>query len=249
VNQRRAVTAAAAAAVALMGFAAATQLLVQDRRPTDPALARTERHITREPPYTSAPKYGVLVLGPELKTRVWLVVDGDTLYVDRNGNGDLTNPGERVGGSRIYGEPVVVFTDEGLVRWSGRAGTLSLMRSLKPDDTYDQVTLSIDGKTYQSAAYHEDGALQFAAQPQEAPVIHFDGPLAVTLLMPEWQRDDPTLDVRCWIGTWGVGRGAFAALEHERVPANVHPVAEIEYPNRTRGAPPIRAKYVLKQRC
>jgi hypothetical protein len=37
-----------------------------------------------------------LVFGPEARTRVWLVQDGDTLYVDRNGNGDLTEPGKKV---------------------------------------------------------------------------------------------------------------------------------------------------------
>src|SRR5262249_19705371 len=37
-----------------------------------------------------------LVFGPEAADRVWLVVDGDTLYVDRNGNGDLTEPGEKI---------------------------------------------------------------------------------------------------------------------------------------------------------
>jgi hypothetical protein len=60
-------------------------------------LTRVERHIAREPAYrTGAPKYCLLVFGPEAKTRVWLVLDGDTLYVDRNGNGDLTEAGEKV---------------------------------------------------------------------------------------------------------------------------------------------------------
>jgi hypothetical protein len=36
------------------------------------------------------------VFGPEGKDRVWLVLDGDTLYVDRNGNGDLTEYGEKI---------------------------------------------------------------------------------------------------------------------------------------------------------
>jgi WD40 repeat protein len=36
------------------------------------------------------------VFGPEAKTRIWLVLDGKTLYVDRNGNGDLTEDGEKV---------------------------------------------------------------------------------------------------------------------------------------------------------
>lgn len=59
-------------------------------------LAKIERKIVKEPVYRSKPKYCLLVLGLEAKTRVWLVQDGDRLYVDRNGNGDLTEPGEKV---------------------------------------------------------------------------------------------------------------------------------------------------------
>jgi hypothetical protein len=59
-------------------------------------LAKVERTIKKEPAYRGKPKYCLLVFGPEAKTRVWLVLDGDTLYVDRNGNGDLTERGERV---------------------------------------------------------------------------------------------------------------------------------------------------------
>ena len=33
--------------------------------------------------------------GPNAEARVWVVIDGDVLYLDRNGNGDLTEPGER----------------------------------------------------------------------------------------------------------------------------------------------------------
>jgi hypothetical protein len=36
------------------------------------------------------------VFGPEAGARVWLALDGDTLYVDRDGDGDLTGPGEEV---------------------------------------------------------------------------------------------------------------------------------------------------------
>src|SRR5439155_8913144 len=60
-------------------------------------LAKIDRTILKEPAYKSkSVKYCLLVFGPEAKTRVWLVLDGDTLYVDRNGNGDLTEEGERV---------------------------------------------------------------------------------------------------------------------------------------------------------
>ena len=62
---------------------------------------KIDRSIAKEPVYqTKAPKYGLLVFGPEAKDRVWLVLDGDTLYVDRNGNGDLTEPGEKIAATK-----------------------------------------------------------------------------------------------------------------------------------------------------
>jgi hypothetical protein len=60
-------------------------------------LSKIDRRISREPAYrTKTPKYCLLVFGPEAKQRVWLVLDGDTLYVDKNGNGNLTDKGEQV---------------------------------------------------------------------------------------------------------------------------------------------------------
>lgn len=61
-----------------------------------PDLAKIDRTIRKEPAYqTKSPRYCLLVFGPEAKTRVWLVLDGDVLYVDRDGDGDLTGAGER----------------------------------------------------------------------------------------------------------------------------------------------------------
>jgi hypothetical protein len=59
-------------------------------------LSKIDRTIAKEPPYqTKEVRYCLLVFGADARTRVWLVQDGETLYVDRNGNGDLTEPGER----------------------------------------------------------------------------------------------------------------------------------------------------------
>ena len=59
-------------------------------------LTKVDRAIAKEPAYRAKPRYCLLLFGPEAKTRVWLVQDGDTLYMDRNGNGDLTEAGEKV---------------------------------------------------------------------------------------------------------------------------------------------------------
>src|SRR5262249_3095814 len=80
-------------------------------------LAQIERKIVKEAAYQSKPKYCLLVFGPEAKTKIWLVMDGDTLYVDRNGNGDLTEAGKKVAAQKSYlpAEELLVF-DPGVVQ-------------------------------------------------------------------------------------------------------------------------------------
>ena len=56
---------------------------------------KIERTIAKEPAYQSSPRYCLLAFGYEADTPVWIVVDGDVLYVDRNANGDLTEKNER----------------------------------------------------------------------------------------------------------------------------------------------------------
>src|SRR5262249_28819877 len=60
-------------------------------------LTKVPRSIAKEPAYaTKSPRYLLLAFGPDAADRVWLVLDGDTLYADRNGNGDLTEPSEAI---------------------------------------------------------------------------------------------------------------------------------------------------------
>lgn len=77
------------------------------KSPDDPKAAAVplkpadiDRSIGKEPKYDGKPVYCLLAFDAEAKQRVWLVHDGDTLYVDRNGNGDLTDDGEKVAGKR-----------------------------------------------------------------------------------------------------------------------------------------------------
>ena len=72
-----------------------------------PDLGKIERRIAREPVYKSKqPLYGLYVFGPQARTRVWAIFDKsrpdatdyDILYFDRNADGDLTAPEERIAG-------------------------------------------------------------------------------------------------------------------------------------------------------
>src|SRR5436853_400879 len=76
------------AIVLVVGFQPATQAA---------DLKTIDRRVEREPKYHSGkPEYCLLVFGAKAEARVWLVKDGDVLYVDRNGNGDLTEDGEKI---------------------------------------------------------------------------------------------------------------------------------------------------------
>src|SRR5688572_29696369 len=83
---RKLIVPAAASAVALAALALPAGAV---------DLASVERKITKEPTYSGKPVYCLLALGADAKTRVWIVRDGDTVYVDKNGNGDLTEEGEK----------------------------------------------------------------------------------------------------------------------------------------------------------
>ena len=50
-------------------------------------LSKIDRTIKKEPTYKTKPKYCLLVFGPEAKTRAWLVLDGDVLFIDRWADG------------------------------------------------------------------------------------------------------------------------------------------------------------------
>jgi hypothetical protein len=65
--------------------------------------AKVNRSIAREPKYNAEPRYALFILDPRGEFRVWAVLDKskaelpycDVLYFDKNGNGDLTEPGKR----------------------------------------------------------------------------------------------------------------------------------------------------------
>src|SRR5262249_5654963 len=59
-------------------------------------LAHIDRQIAKEPQYQHKPKYALAVFGPEAQFKVWFVSDGDVLYLDKKGNGDLAETGERL---------------------------------------------------------------------------------------------------------------------------------------------------------
>src|SRR5262249_57747046 len=65
--------------------------------------AKIDRSIAREPRYLAEPRYALFILDPAGEFRVWAVLDKsdvksshyDVVYFDKDGDGDLAEPGER----------------------------------------------------------------------------------------------------------------------------------------------------------
>jgi hypothetical protein len=176
-------------------------------------LSKIERTVGREPAYGAKPQYCLLVFGTEAATRVWLVLDGETLHVSNN-IGELTGDGSREV-SMTNGN---WFNVGYVTELDGK--TKVNVRVRRFDGAY-QVTANYgDRKRFQGAGFDDDNKLHFADRADQAPIIHFGGPMEIGLSggTPKLQVGKETM-IHLGIGTPGVGRGSFAAYQGCAAPA------------------------------
>ncbi len=234
-------------------------------------LTAIERKIAKEPAYQSeSVKYCLLVFGPEAMMRVWLAQDGGTLYIDRNGNGDLTEGDEKVAAKECDEtdpEAGVFLFEAGDIQ-DGKlthrnlrlqVSTQHLTEAPGTRAYYLRVEMAvpglqgsaIGGRIYHHASAHDfHGILAFATTPAEAPVIHFGGPLQVTFASRSPLTAGREQEVYVSVGTPGLGKGTTAFVEYEGViPEEVHPQIKITYPPRKDGDRPLSEIYELRHRC
>jgi hypothetical protein len=197
------------------------------------------------------------VFGKEAKTRIWLVLDGDILYADKNGNGDLTEEGERIRPTPFRDIPISVPQQpppterdfgigEVVERGGGSRNTVvKLTQSVYPALKMELYTVHvlIEGK------YEQTAAIPFGGSPKTAPVAYFHGPLSMNFYgdFPTRFEAGATHNLSLAVGTQG--RGTFAVIEYKPIPAGVYPVAEFEFPNKKPGGPPRKVRLRLAHRC
>jgi len=200
-------------------------------------LSKIERTIRKEPAYKSKPKYCLLVFGPEAKTRIWLVMDGDVLYVDKNGNGDLTEEGERITAKEGLFEAGDIIDVDGKTKYS----------QLKVRKLDGEMTVETRGQFGEYTFLDE-----WADSPQDAPLRHFDGRLSIYLFDANecnLIRGEKRTDIQVYIGTV-YPKGAWVYVDNRKgVPDDVHPMAEVTFPSKTTNSKPIKIKVPLTQRC
>jgi hypothetical protein len=211
-------------------------------------LTRIDRTIAKEPAYKTRPRYGLLVFGPEAKARVWLVLDGKVLYADKNGNGDLTEKGERIEQGplpdRTNGFPIgeLSLPDDSFPK---NSSGLAISRDTKQGATDAlRLAITINQRTWRGVFP------KLADRPQDAPILHvnFDGPLTFVCLDPPTFVPGKTAKLVIHIGTPGLGEKTCVWRERASsiVGLQVGLLAEIEYPNKVRGGKPLFAKQILQ---
>jgi hypothetical protein len=242
-------------------------------------LAKVDRGLRKEPTYRSKPSYALLVFGEKAGHRAWLVVDGDAAYVDRNGNGDLTEsdetvslnkeetvkvktaPGGRIKGMNIFDLGQVHGVKLQLRFWvrdENHAGKdehelLREANRLRREHDWENASL------YRIAneKHWSQNPLVMTRSRQDAQVCHLSGPLTIA---PKWAerqkfvRGDPQCMLDVNIGTPGRPPAHcpytfFAPLATDEVPADLHPVARIDFSNKEAGGAPITVEVVLADRC
>jgi hypothetical protein len=205
-------------------------------------LTKIDRTIAKEPAYKNKPKYCLLVFGPEAKARVWVVLDGDVVYIDRNGNGDLTEKGERLKEERPA--PQQEFPTVSLSLPGEKSRQIHLQLSVHhirvegeaEEGPHPGATIRIDRKEWRAPCE------QFTNRPQEAPIIHFDRTL--TFLLPHTQPTfvpGKTTNLVIHTGTLGLGKHTYSWRRAvELVGPGAKLKAEIEFPNKEPGGKPLR---------
>jgi hypothetical protein len=217
------------------------------------------RTIGKQPVYQSkSPKYCLLVFGPQSQTRVWLVVDGKTAYVDRNANGDLTEEGERVAQQSDGSFHLGNITEP------GGATHKDLQLSIHDRSLFSLSIVTADqgsktvGKTSPGYGDYTFPKPQFGDRPKDAPIIHPDGPLSIVpyeepTILSLFDRQWKHPELRLTIGSPGHGIGSATIPDNhtlrECVQGSFYLVqADIEFPIRDRRSSPIKSRQTLRGR-
>ena len=216
---------------------------------------KVDRSIGKEPKYAGKPRYALVLIGKDEK-RIWLAQDGDLLYADANGDGDLADEkpikGKRDRITRGDTEYARVTFEVAL------PGKLGLIYEFYDDpEAGDFLFLYTDvakppfprNDFHQCACGEGSKEFRFAEMREDCPVFRFLGALTMLRVgattFPHGGEDDLTVRV----GTHGDGRATWVSLENSRVPKEVHPLAEITFPGKNPKDPPIELIVPLKQRC
>lgn len=214
--------------------------------------------LAKEPAYTQpTQQYIRLLLGQKPPREIWVVRDGSNVYVDRNGNGDLTEPGEKVVQADTNQSASYVVL--GMIKdaHGQEHGPLACRIPTRAGGGLGQVRLHIAKKYEQEANF-----VPLGTTPASAQTLHFDGPLISSFLGWKDSRRVPTQDAKyltlsrsksrllsAWVGTQLNDSTAVCCVTFSVIGENKEkqPQVKIVYENRDPKGPPIVEVHPLEE--
>jgi hypothetical protein len=210
-------------------------------------LDSVERRIAKEPKYASPPRYALLVLGTAGESKVWMVEDGKTLYVDKNANGDLTDDGPPIAQTNVTARDCDYVLDEFAPADGSRHVNLRLGRWNYGDkeDSYG-LALTLGGTTPMYSGWF--GPF-WGSTPATAQVFHFGGPLTPRKLRgKDFVIGGGTGRLSIAFVNLGRGDGSSTRLSIDALPKTVVPEVHIDWPVAD-GATSLHTSHKLTERC
>jgi hypothetical protein len=200
------------------------------------------------------PLYGLVTFGPGEGTRVLLTVRDESMTLEQAGRGPRVYPIRWNQTSEL--PPIALDDPDGRTQYLITRAGLHRRDATRPDELYLRVHVrgATDYWQYSFVPLKEDPT---------APAQHFHGPLTVGpptadgVLPPDLvltAGGEPN-DLRAVVTTADHARGCWVAvcshlgLDEGTFPDGVRPVADIEFPPKSPGAPPVRRQYVLDRFC
>ncbi|WP_442483928.1 hypothetical protein [Aeoliella sp. SH292] len=241
-------------------------------------LAAIPRTIGREPEYRSKPHYALVVFGENAEHRSWLVMDGtDVLYFDRDGDGDLTDPEDKVeldqeasanfkmakeqgySGMNVFPIGEVAGTKlslhfwvrvEGAVAQDERDRKIQKERAANDWENASLMRIAADGRAVQNGQI-------LSPSPEKAQVTHLNGPLTFELKwgpgqqLETWPKPsvfDVHVGTKC-LAAENFKYEVFAPLTEYEPPRDRHPTAVFTFANKDPKGKPIVEIVELDKRC
>jgi hypothetical protein len=214
---------------------------------------RVDRTVGNEPAYQQAPRYALLLFGTEARLRVLVALDGQTVYIDRNADGNLTGKDE------CFARPqdckdIEIKGSDGKTRY--RINGLSTFKDQAREHLMVDVT--INGPL----SYQQYCDVELKGSVREARLAHFHGPLTMGPVTINWKvpagltlatGEKPT-ELQGHVGTFSAKHGCWVVVrshngKQSAFPEGVHPVVDVQFPPKAAGGPAVKRRYALDQFC
>jgi hypothetical protein len=210
-------------------------------------LDSVSRIVGKEPSYLHKPRYALVVLGTNADAKMWMVEDGETLYVDKNLNGDLTDDGPPI--ARKTSKDLCDYKVKEITPAQGPKHTEFCLRRWESGKEGDQygLSLTLNGTTPIYAGWF---GTFWSDSPKTVPVIHFGVPLTPTLLARHgvFALDSKLDSLDIGFVNDGSADGARSYLSIEALLEEIVPEVRIDWPV-AREAARVQMVERLTQRC